>query len=101
MLGQNTDLIHRIAITVDGNPLNIAEVEVVEFSFGDLTKLYPDNKDIVYEDRVFKVRLTQEETQNFDRSVPVQVRVKFNNGNIPLSKKKVLPVNEALSKAVL
>lgn len=100
MLGQNTDLIHEISVRVDGNPLVIDEVEVVEFMFGDLQKLYPSNS-VVFEDRVFKVHLTQEETQEFGRFVSVQVRVKFNNGRVPLSSKKVLPVTEALSREVL
>lgn len=101
MLGQNTELNHEITIKVGGEPLNVNLVELVEFSFDDLIKYYPS--DVTY-NRVtnsFFVRLTQEETQNFDSAVTVQVRVKFLNGDIPLSNKKTINVNSSLSKAVL
>ena len=100
MIGQNTNLTHEITLRVDGQPINISDVELVEFSFGELVKIYP-SEEITYDNDKFYVRLTQEETQNFEDSLPVQVRVKFNNGDIPLSKKKVVPINESLSKAVL
>lgn len=102
MLGQNTELNHEITIKVGGEPLNVNLVELVEFSFDDLIKYYPSS-DVTY-NRVtnsFFVRLTQEETQNFDSAVTVQIRVKFANGDIPLSNKKIIPVNSSLSKAVL
>ena len=100
MLGQNTDLVHEATLTVDGKEIDISTVEVVEFSFGDLKKLYPSDS-VSYENGVFLIHLTQEETQEFGSSITVQVRVKFNDGNIPLTRKKVLPVVESLSKEIL
>lgn len=103
MLGQNTELNHEITIKVGGEPLNVNLVELVEFSFDDLIKYYPTSPDVTYNRSTnsFFVKLTQEETQNFDSAVTVQIRVKFANGDIPLSNKKIIPVNSSLSKAVL
>ena len=100
MIGQNTNLTHEITLRVDGKPINISDVELVEFSFGELIKIYP-SEEVVYDNERFYVRLTQEETKEFEDSLPVQVRVKFSNGDVPLSRKKVVPINESLSKAVL
>lgn len=101
MLGQNTDLEHEITIKADGQLIDIEQVDLVEFSFGRLVKYYPTDENVRYDNGSFFVRLTQEETQNFENSVTVQVRVKFSNSDIPLSNKKVMPVNSSLSKAVL
>lgn len=100
MLGQNTDLEHRISISVDGKPIEIINVDLVEFSFGELVKMYP-SESVKYEEGVFLVHLTQEETVSFGSSISVQVRVKFSNNNVVLTKAKTMPVNQALSKAVL
>lgn len=100
MIGQNTDLEHKITLKASGKPIDIGVVELVEFTFGDLVKIYP-SESVRYDSGSFFIRLNQEETQGFGGSLPVQVRVKFSNGDIPLSKKKVYSVNEALSKAVL
>ena len=101
MLGQNTDLEHEITIKADGQLIDIEQVDLVEFSFGSLVKYYPTDENVRYDNGSFFVRLTQEETQNFENSVTVQVRVKFSNSDIPISNKKVMPVNSSLSKAVL
>lgn len=100
MFGQNTDLTHEIKVKVDGQPLNINGVELVEFSFNDLIKIYPSTS-VQYENDSFYIRLTQEETQRFEGAVAVQVRVKFVDGSIPLSCKKTVLVNESLSKGVI
>jgi len=101
MLGQNTNLEHEITVKVGGEPLDMGQVDLVEFSFGNLVKYYPTDENVRYDNGSFFVRLTQEETQNFENSVTVQVRVKFSNSDIPLSNKKVMPVNSSLSKAVM
>lgn len=102
MFGQNTDLKHEIKITVGGAPLEIDHVDGIEFSFGDLKKYYPGN-DVKYDDDTgkFYVHLTQEETLKFGRSLAVQVRVKFINGNVILTCKKTVSVEESLSKELL
>lgn len=100
MFGQNTDLEHEVTITVDGAPLDMTIVELVEFMFGDLRKVFPSD-DVIYKSGKFYVHLTQEETQSFSGSLETQVRVKFTNGNVPLAKKKTVWVEEALSKEIL
>ena len=100
MLGQNTDLVHEIAVKVDGKPLDISKVDLVEFSFGNLIKMYP-SVDVSFEEGSFFVHLTQEETQAFDDSITVQIRVKFINGNVVLSNRRTMTVKEALSKEII
>ena len=101
MIGQNTDLEHEIRLKVGGQPLDITSVELVEFSFGDLLKYYPTDSSVRYDNGSFFVRLTQEETLDFDKVLTVQLRVKFNNGNIPLSARKTFQVEQSQSKEIL
>ena len=100
MLGQNTDLVHEVAVTVDGEPLDLSKVDLVEFSFDEMIKMYP-SKDVSFDNGSFFVHLTQEETQAFGDNVTVQIRIKFMNGNIVLSNRRTVPVNEALSKEII
>ena len=100
MIGQNTDLVHEIAVKVDGEPLDVSKVDLVEFSFDEMKKMYP-SADVNFEGGSFFVHLTQEETQEFGDNVTVQIRVKFMNGNVVLSNRRTVPVNEALSKEII
>ena len=100
MLGQNTDLIHEISVSVDGKPIDIGQVDLVEFSFDDMIKMYPSEV-INFENGSFFVHLTQEETQLFRDTITVQIRVKFMNGNVVLSNRRTVPVTKSLSKEII
>lgn len=65
--------------------INISTVEKIIFNFDDLQKEYNDSsQDVVFDDinNVFKIYLTQEETQKMQDKVKIDVRVKFKNEEI-------------------
>lgn len=101
-LYQNGDMIYEIRITSDGEPLLSSDVEKVEFTFGKLSKVFPENEDITTEDNgIFKVRLRQEETVDFEKTISVQIRVKKLDGCVIPSVIKNVCVCCCLSKEVL
>ena len=58
--------------------LDIKNVLKVQFNIGNLTKTYDGiNEDVTYENGVFKVWLTEEETFNFDSKVKMDARILF------------------------
>ena len=62
----------------NGELLDIKNVLKVQFNIGNLTKTYDGiNEDVTYENGVFKVWLTEEETFNFDSKVKMDARVLF------------------------
>ena len=62
----------------NGGLLDIKNVLKVQFNIGNLTKTYDGiNEDVTYENGVFKVWLTEEETFNFDSKVKMDARILF------------------------
>ena len=62
----------------NGKLLDIKNVLKVQFNIGNLTKTYDGTgKEVTYENGVFKVWLTEEETFNFDSKVKMDARVLF------------------------
>ena len=62
----------------NGELLDIKNVLKVQFNIGNLTKTYDGiNEDVTYENGVFKVWLTEEETNNYDSKVKMDVRILF------------------------
>ena len=62
----------------NGELLDIKNVLKVQFNIGNLTKTYDEiNEDVTYENGVFKVWLTEEETFNFDSKVKMDARILF------------------------
>ena len=62
----------------NGELLDIKNVLKVQFNIGNLTKTYDGiNEDVTYENGVFKVWLTEEETFNFDSKVKMDARILF------------------------
>ena len=62
----------------NGKLLDIKNVLKVQFNIGNLTKTYDGiNEDVTYENGVFKVWLTEEETFNFDSKVKMDARILF------------------------
>lgn len=88
-------------IKMHGKPIDINTIEMVEFVIGEMVKKYPD---IVYYDAdssKFKVFLSQEETFAISKSIPVQVRVKFNSGDVVGEDLGTINIIKSLSKEVL
>ena len=65
--------------------INISTVEKIIFNFDELQKEYNDSsQDVVFDDinNIFKIYLTQEETQQMQDKIKIDVRVKFKNEEI-------------------
>lgn len=62
----------------NGQLLDMASVLKVQFNIGNLTKTYDGTgEEVTYQNGVFKVWLTEEETFNFDSKVKMDARVLF------------------------
>ena len=74
----------------DGKPLDINEIEKIVFQFENVKKTYltdgTSTDNIIYEDGVFRIYLTQDETGSFEDNIAYQTAVKFNNGDIRRTK---------------
>ena len=93
-----------VAITLDGVPLDIEEVDTVEVCIGTLRKVYPG--EVTYDDESgkFSFPVTQEETFSMKEggAVPVDIRVKFASGEVIGARGvQYMPVFEAISGEVL
>ena len=70
----------------DGELLDLTEVEKIVFQFENVKKTYltdgTSTDNIVYEDGVFRIYLTQEETGSFEDNMSYQTAVKFKNGDV-------------------
>lgn len=93
-----------VKITAQGAPVNIDDVEAVEFRVGDVRKVYPREVEYDAGSGEFKVPLTQEDTLAFpeDDAVMFDVRVKFAGGAVVGTRRmKVIQTADALSGEVL
>lgn len=84
----------------------MAEIELVEFSFGKTIKKYYDQTsqtEVLYDTSSgsFLVPLTQQETQQFSYQVPVQVRVKYYGGEIETSCVQYVNIQNCISQEVI
>ena len=66
-----------------GGKLDINAVKKVQFNINELTKTYDGlNNEVTYEDGIFKIWLTEDETFNFSSNVKVDARILFANDTI-------------------
>lgn len=89
--------------TQDGEPLDTASIEEIEFLVGDLRKCWPETV-TQDEDGNFLFPLTQRETMQMQRTQPVQIRVKYTNSAVPVVigvKLGTVDVTKSDSKVVL
>lgn len=69
----------------NGEYLDIDLIDKIVFNFNDITKEYNKNsEEVVYDNsnNVFKIYLTQEDTQKMQDKVRIDARVKFTNDEI-------------------
>lgn len=90
--------------TQDGAPLDLSEIEMIEFIVGKLRKVYPGEV-TTDTDGNFLFPLTQEETFGFEGAVQaVQIRVKFTGTLEPViigTSAGAVRVEDSISKVVL
>lgn len=93
-----------VKIAANGSPVSIEDVERVEFRFGEVRKLYPEEAEYDPESGEFRVPLSQEDTLKLpeDDAVLFDVRVKFKGGTV-VGTRKMTPVltADALSGEVI
>lgn len=66
-----------------GGKLDINAVKKVQFNINELTKTYDGlNNEVTYENGIFKIWLTEDETFNFSSNVKVDARILFKNDTI-------------------
>lgn len=84
--------------------LNPIYIDKIIFNFDELQKEYnSDSKDVVFDEinNVFKIYLTQEETQKMQSKVNIDVRVKFKNDEILGTAVTEQYIFESLNKEVI
>ena len=92
-----------IKIKSGGVPLNVEIVDVVEVTFGELTKEYPTEITYDSETSAFLFPVRQDETFAFRAgSLKMDVRVKFHGGDV-VGLQDLVSVNipKALSREIL
>ena len=93
-----------VSVSLNGEPLDVANVELIEFCIGHVRKTWPDEVSYDAEEGIFYVPITQEESFCFpaDDVIEADVRVRFLGGGvIGAEKKRYVFVNDALSEAVI
>ena len=91
-----------VKINLNGEPLDAAEVEQIEFYIGGFRKLYPGDVTLIGEE--FNVPFTQEESFSWPEGEPIilDARVKFVGGNVQgIQRQQVIGVVDAVSEEVL
>lgn len=82
--------------------LDVSLISEVEFMFGNIRKLYPN--DVTYDEvkGVFYIPLSQQETFSMiNNEIECQARVKFNGGSVKGTRIIKMRVMDSISKAVL
>lgn len=91
-----------IALTLDGEPLTLDGVDLVEIIVGSLRKTYPG--DVLWDEEAGKFLFPVEQAETFamKTSVAYDVRVKFSGGVvIGLPNPGLVNIGNALSREVL
>ena len=84
--------------------INPSVVSKIIFNFDDSTKEYNEtSKDVVFDEQnnLFKIYLTQEETQKMKDKVKIDVRVKFKNEEILGTHVREEYIFDSLNKEVI
>lgn len=86
--------------TADNTAINDIMVDSLEIVIGHLRKTYPE--DITYSDEQWMFPISQEESLRLiNMPQPVQVRVKFNTGEVIGVNAGTIPITVSHSKEVL
>lgn len=89
-----------LTILKDAAPVLPTEISKMRVGFGSVVKTYPSDE-IKYEDNIWKVFLSQEETSTLTNHSAFQVGVEFLDGSIINSEEQCLPVGGSIFKKVM
>ena len=94
-----------VPLTKDGTNIDIELVDIVEFMFQDVRKLYGSDGDVMYdkENNAFVIPLSQEETFKLNEAsqIEYQARIKYKTGEVKATPIQYGYISESLSKEVL
>ena len=94
-----------VPLTKDGTNIDIELIDIVEFMFQDIRKLYGSDGDVTYdnENKVFIIPLSQEETFKLNETsqIEYQARIKYKDGEVKATPIQYGYISESLSKEVL
>lgn len=82
-------------------PLDLTDVELIEFTIGTLSKSYP--LEVTYNDKnkTFLFPVTQAETFQFSEWENYQARIKYISGNVYGTPVNKININETLSQNII
>lgn len=94
-----------VPLTKDGTNIDIELVDIVEFMFQDIRKLYGSDGDVTYDNKnkVFIIPLSQKETFQLNEAsqIEYQARIKYKDGEVKATPIQYGYISESLSKEVL
>ena len=90
-----------IRLKLNGTTLYPSDVKRVEFAFGNIIKMYPE--DVEFSEDAFIIPFTQEETFSFNtkENLKYQARVMFLDDSVKSTSPYPISINESISKEVL
>jgi hypothetical protein len=94
-----------VPLTKDGTNIDVELVDIVEFMFQDVRKLYGSDGDVTYDNdnKVFIIPLSQKETFQLTEEgrISYQARIKYKDGEVKATPIQYGYISESLSKKVL
>lgn len=103
LIMQGDELIIPISIKINKQPLDIDDIEAIQFTIGEITKVYRNDEEgeVTYnpENQKFYFPLTQYETFSFNGPQECQIRIKFSGGQIRGKRIGQIDLQYSLTKA--
>lgn len=88
-------------IKLDGEYIDVDNIELIEFVVGPLVKSFPEEVKYNSENEMFLFYLTEEETLKLSGFPEIQIRIKDNDGYVYGKKYGKIDIQYGLSKTIL
>jgi CRISPR/Cas system Type II protein with McrA/HNH and RuvC-like nuclease domain len=99
---QNSDLFYKYKVKIKSGEYNESDIVRVEFTLGEVQKVYPSSDVEKVDDGIYSIRFSQEETLKLAEGVvSTQARIMFSSGNIVPTNIVYAQVKKTLSEKVL
>lgn len=90
-----------LKIEVNGEPMIMDQVELIEFSIGTLSKNWPLEVTYNEEEKEFYFPITQQETFKMSKFENYQVRIKYSDGSIFGSNINKINIGDSISRNII
>ena len=90
-----------LKIEVNGNPINMENIELIEFTVGNLSKKWPLEVIFNETDKEFYFPVSQDETFQFENYEQYQVRIKYSDNTVVGSPINKISINDCLSRNII